>query len=199
MAAGQVVLADGSVHGQRVLGHMGGEGAVGEVDAVVRAAVDDDRLRDGSPGRAGGRGTRPGARRLEDPATGRRARSGLPGHPCPPVLRGPDRHLPRHQRWRVHRTALVHQDQPGRSQADQPGGSRARTGRGVCPRRRHGAGHHRPLRRADLLVRRPDRRPLPLRRVPARTRRGHRFLPSGTGAHPTRAPARHCPRTSSPA
>src|ERR1022692_2214263 len=43
MAAGQVVLADGSVHGQRVLGHMGGEGAVGEVDAVVRAAVDDDR------------------------------------------------------------------------------------------------------------------------------------------------------------
>src|ERR1039457_3543608 len=36
-------LADGPVHGQRVLGHMGGEGAVGEVDAVVRALMDDDR------------------------------------------------------------------------------------------------------------------------------------------------------------
>src|ERR1035437_1776766 len=43
MAAGQVVLADGPVHGQRVLGHVGGECAVGEVDAVVRAVVDDDR------------------------------------------------------------------------------------------------------------------------------------------------------------
>ncbi len=43
MAAAQVVLADGSLDRERVLRHVGAEGAVGAVDVVVRAAVDDDR------------------------------------------------------------------------------------------------------------------------------------------------------------
>jgi hypothetical protein len=43
MATVQVVLADGPVHSQRVLGHVGGERAVGPVDAVVGATVHDDR------------------------------------------------------------------------------------------------------------------------------------------------------------
>src|SRR5712691_902704 len=64
MAAGQVVLADGPVHGQRVLGDMGGQGAVGAVDAVGRALVDDDRQLGGRYGQgfdAADRADLPGA------------------------------------------------------------------------------------------------------------------------------------------
>ena len=39
--AGEVVLADRPVNGQRVLGDVGGQRTVGPVDAVVRAGVDD--------------------------------------------------------------------------------------------------------------------------------------------------------------
>jgi hypothetical protein len=45
--AGQVVLADGSLDREGVLGHVRGERAVGAVDVVVGAPVDDDRELDG--------------------------------------------------------------------------------------------------------------------------------------------------------